>query len=133
MKCKEIKYYLNDYANGFLIDEMRNEIRNHLDNCRECRTYYIDEISILREVVPLPKELSSSGDITDEISAVFPKRKRRKSAKILSINKTDTYPNFGSRKLIVKKRIKSSNWFTLGAVFIAIVLGVMLGILYFFQ
>ncbi|OGU72941.1 MAG: hypothetical protein A2V93_05430 [Ignavibacteria bacterium RBG_16_34_14] len=25
MKCKEIKYYLNDYADGHLINEMREE------------------------------------------------------------------------------------------------------------
>ena len=133
MKCKEIKYYLNDYADGFLIDEMRNEIKNHLNRCRDCRTYYIDEISILREVTPLPKELSSSKDVMDEFSEILPKSSRRKSSKILSINQTDAYPSYHTKKLVFKKEIKNSNWFALGAVLVTIILGVVLGILYFLQ
>ena len=37
MKCRDVKYYLNDYLMGKLIDEMRTEISIHLKHCHSCR------------------------------------------------------------------------------------------------
>jgi len=133
MNCIETKYYLNDFVDGFLIDEMRNEIRNHLDSCRGCRTYYIEEISILKEAAPRPQKLSSSRDIMVEMSEMLPKSSKKKSPRILSVNQSDVYTNFKSSKLIVKKKFTNSGWFAFGAALIVIILGVVLGLFYFFQ
>lgn len=36
MNCTEVKYYMNDYANGILLDEVRAEIHLHLNSCNSC-------------------------------------------------------------------------------------------------
>jgi hypothetical protein len=135
MKCEEVKYYLNDYAEGFLIDEMRAEIKNHIEYCKECKHHYIDEISVLREVCSFPREATSSRDILREINNIIEAGKRKKTSRILSINHLDIYPggNEKSKKLSIKKQNKNSGWFAFGAALLAIILGVVLGIFYFFQ
>lgn len=38
MKCKEVIYYLGNYFEGKLIDEMRREIAVHISFCSSCKT-----------------------------------------------------------------------------------------------
>ena len=135
MNCTEVKYYLNDYADGFLIDEMREEIRSHLDYCGDCKTHYIDEISVLREVTSFPKEITSSRDILGEINKIITGGKRKKASKILSVNYLDIYPGEDdfSKKFSIKKQTKSSGWLFWGTAFLVIILGIVLGIFYYFQ
>lgn len=135
MNCIEVKYYLNDYADGFLVDEMRGEIKSHLECCRECKCHYVDEISVLREVISFPKGAASSRDILGEINKIIEAGKRKKTSKILSVNQLDIYTseNEKSKKVSIQKQNKNSGWFALGAVLIAIILGVLLGSFYFFQ
>jgi hypothetical protein len=47
MTCTEIKYYLNDFAKGILLDEIRAEIHEHLNSCNVC-SKSLDEIISLR-------------------------------------------------------------------------------------
>ncbi len=37
MLCEEVKYYMKDFAHGYLIDEMRKHIGDHLEGCASCR------------------------------------------------------------------------------------------------
>lgn len=37
MRCDEVKYYIKDFAQGYLIDEMRKQIGDHLESCASCR------------------------------------------------------------------------------------------------
>jgi Putative zinc-finger len=133
MTCKEIKYYLNDYADGHLINEIRNEIADHLDYCANCKKQYLNVISILKEASALPKEITSRRDIQKLINEK-PRRKKT-SLKILSINQLDNYFVTGSRRktFTLKKKYRKSGWFFASAVIIAIVLGIVLGILYYSQ
>ena len=43
MQCDEVKYYIKDFAQGYLIDEMRKLIGDHLENCASCRTDMLRE------------------------------------------------------------------------------------------
>ncbi|NWF88716.1 MAG: FecR domain-containing protein [Ignavibacteriaceae bacterium] len=47
MDCTEVKYYLNDFSKGILLDEMRAEIHEHINNCSNCAKA-LDEIITLR-------------------------------------------------------------------------------------
>ena len=133
MTCKEIKYYLNDYADGHLINEVRNEIASHLDNCINCKNRYLNIISILKEASTLPKDITSSRDIRKLINQK--PKKNNATLKILSINHLDNYPDTGSKrkKFTLKKKYRRSGWFFASAVAIAIVLGIGLGIFYYSQ
>ena len=136
MICKEIKYYLNDYADGFLINEIREEIRSHLDRCLDCKNYYFDVIAVLKEAGSLPKKKTSLQDFRKLINEKPRGNKNKKtSLKILSINQLDNYLLTGkrTRKFILKKQYKKSGWFFAGAVITAIILGISLGILYHSQ
>ncbi len=74
MTCNEIKYYLKDYADGFLINEIRRDIANHLDNCIDCKNHYVDIISILKEAGSLTKNLTA----TQYIRKLISEKPRRK-------------------------------------------------------
>ena len=134
MTCKEIKYYLNDYANGHLINEVRDEIANHLDHCLDCKNSYLNIISILKETSTLPKEITSRQDIRKLINAK-PKRSKKASLKILSINQLDSYRATGYERntFTLKKKYRRSGWVFANAAVIAIVLGIAVGVLYYSQ
>ena len=131
MNCKEVKYYLNDYADGHLITEIRDEIANHIDHCINCRNHYLNIISILKEASSLPKDISSRQDIRKLINP----KSNKTPLKVLSVNQLDNYLGGGNGKktFSLKKKYGSSGWFFASAVIIAIVLGVILGIYYFSQ
>ena len=46
MNCAEVKYYLNDYSKGILLDEVRAEIHEHLNCCKSCTKVLDNMISI---------------------------------------------------------------------------------------
>jgi len=134
MKCKEIKYYLNDYADGHLINEIRDEIKNHLNVCTDCKSYYDDIITIISEAQILPKEISPSKDLWEGISERISGKKN--PVKIFTIHSKENsfYESGGSRALFFKKPDKKrGGWFVIGAAAIAVVLGIALGIFYYFQ
>ncbi len=134
MTCNEIKYYLKDYADGFLINEIRRDIANHLDNCIDCKNHYVDIISILKEAGSLTKNLTATQYIRKLIDEK-PRQNKKASLKILSINQLDNYldAESGKKTFTLKKEYKKSGWFFVSAVVIAIVLGIALGILYYSQ
>ena len=134
MTCNEIKYYLKDYADGFLINEIRRDIANHLDNCIDCKNHYVDIISILKEAGSLTKNLISTQYIRKLIDEK-PRQNKKAFLKILSINQLDNYldAESGKKTFTLKKEYKKSGWFFVSAVVIAIVLGIALGILYYSQ
>jgi len=134
MKCKEIKYYLNDYADGHLINEMREEIRNHLDVCPGCKGYYNDIITIISEAQSLPKEITPSKDLWEGISKRVSGKKS--PAKIFTIRSEEDslYVSGGGRTLFFKDPAKKrGGWFVLGAAVTSVVLGIALGVYFFFQ
>jgi hypothetical protein len=56
MKCEEVKYYLKDYAEGHLIEEIREEMKAHLIICYECSKINEETIAKLEERGELVRE-----------------------------------------------------------------------------
>lgn len=137
MNCREVKYYLDDFAEGRLIDEMRREIENHLNYCQKCQSEYIDLNLILSEVKSFPKTIDPTKDlwegIRDKISGG--KNKRKGIAKIFSILSSDSDSSgFDPGLLKIKDSEKNkARLIFIGGTTATILLGVLLGILYFHQ
>ena len=137
MNCREVKYYLDDFAEGRLIDEMRNEIENHLDSCLKCQGEYIDLNLILSEVKSSPKTIDPSKDLLERINERISGRsgKRKRFAKIFSLlsHESDSY-DFDSDEIRKKNSEKNkARLIFVGGTAATILLGVLLGILYFHQ
>jgi hypothetical protein len=133
MKCSEVKYYLNDYADGHLINEMRDDIKNHLDVCLDCKSYYDDILIIISKAKTLPKEITPTKDLWEGISERISGKK--KSVKIFAINKDeDSLYESGERKTLFFKlpRKRQNGWFIIGTV-ASVVLGIVLGVFYYLQ
>ncbi|HEY7751276.1 MAG TPA: hypothetical protein VH917_03205, partial [Ignavibacteriaceae bacterium] len=67
MNCREIRYYLDDFAEGHLIDEMRIEIEDHLNSCLKCQGEFLDRNLIVSEVKTDPKAINPSKEILEGI------------------------------------------------------------------
>lgn len=67
MDCREVKYYLNDYADGLLPDEMRNQIAEHLIICKECKEKLDRLRTILKESDSLPPKIERKKDLFEGI------------------------------------------------------------------
>jgi hypothetical protein len=132
MKCKEIKYYLNDYADGHLIDEMRELIKSHLNVCGDCNSYYNDILTIISEAKSLPKEITPSKDLWEGISERISGKKS--PAKIFAIPSEKDLP-FESGKILSFKdpHKKKGSLFVIASAAAAVVLGIALGVYFFFQ
>jgi hypothetical protein len=131
MKCKEIKYYLIDYADGHLINEMREEIKDHLDICTDCKNYYTEIIILISEAHSLPKEIHPSKDLWEGISERTSKKK--KPAIILPVyNERNSFYESGKSNTRFKKPGKKrSGLFIISAAASAVLLGILLGIIYY--
>lgn len=132
MKCKEIKYYLNDYADGHLIDEMREEIKNHLNTCSDCKGYYDELVTIISEAQSLPNELSPSRDLWEGISERISKKKSPAKTFTMRSEGKNFYES-GSKYLNYKNPKKRGGWYIIGSAAAAVGLGIALGIYFFFQ
>jgi len=133
MKCNEIKYYLNDYADGHLLDEIREEIKNHLDVCADCRSYYNDILTIISKSEILPREIMPSRDLWEGINKKISGGK--KPARIFEINYLEDLYNYrGSSKFLSEKPGRNyRRLFIAGAATASVLLGIILGILYYTQ
>jgi hypothetical protein len=55
MHCAEVKYYLSDYSRGILLDEVRTEIHEHLNDCKVCAKVF-DNITSLTDATGVKKK-----------------------------------------------------------------------------
>lgn len=63
MNCREIQYYLNDYLDGGLPDEMRDEIKLHLIDCIVCSNEYEKLKSLIDSACSLPENMIPPTDL----------------------------------------------------------------------
>ncbi len=131
MKCREVKYYLNDFLEGKLIDEMREQISLHINKCASCRTMYRELKTEHKLSGTLGTKIHEGGEFWEGIS---------------DQNESDPYLNMPSilysplnrredpgYKLRTGKRFLSSNWIAVAAPVSAVVLAVLIAILYFYK
>jgi hypothetical protein len=124
---------LNDYADGHLIDEMRDEIKNHLEFCEECRNFYNDVKTLISEASPLPGGKNTSKDFWEGITE---RRYGRKSpARIFTVKPEEKYYyEPGGKSLLYKDpHKKKGGWFVIALAAAAVLLGVALGFYFFTQ
>ncbi|HSD62959.1 MAG TPA: hypothetical protein VLB50_04145 [Ignavibacteriaceae bacterium] len=129
MKCREVKYYLNDYLGGKLIDEMRNEIWLHLNKCHSCRKRSGELKVILKSSGTLHKEIHQGGELWEGISELSENDPEFNLPAILySPLKRKDAPQY---ELKFRKRFIRSKWIGIGAPFSAILVAVLISVLYF--
>ncbi len=129
MKCREVKYYLNDYLGGKLIDEMRNEISLHLNKCHNCRKRSGELKIILKSSGTLRKEIHQGGELWESISEMNENDPEFNLPAILysPLKRRDT-PQY---KLKFRNRLFRSRWIAIGAPLSAILVAILISVLYF--
>ncbi len=131
MKCREVKYYLDDYISGKLIDEMRKEIYLHLNKCHSCRKK-ARELRLTRK---------SSGTMRKKIH-------HGESFWETASDANDFDPDFNLPAILYsplkgkddpryrikfRHRILRSRWIAVGAPISAILIAVIISVLYFYR
>jgi len=135
MTCKDVKYYLSDYAKGYLIDEMRAEIHEHLCSCNSC-TKILDEL-----ISSNSKTSRKKSKQIEKSTSEKPKHKNKKSLTVSSqksryslqqknseVNENDT---FKINQLLQKNEIDNNKLFSVAGVISSVALGVVLAFLIF--
>lgn len=124
MKCKEVKYYLGDFLDGKLIDELRREIDVHLSFCHSCKT----KLEELKTASRSSRE-KFAGDFWEGSSDTNEYDSDLKLPDILfSKYRGKEDPVY---KLKPRHRFLRSKWIAIGAPAISILLAVIIGVLYF--
>lgn len=135
MNCREVKYYLNDYADGMLPDEMRNQITEHLIICKECKEKFDDIRAILEKSKSLPKSISPKKDLFEGIINRISSGKTSGSRKvpILPIQPDESARDFKSRyNLKFKKRkLSSTKILVISTSIAAVLISVIISFLYY--
>jgi hypothetical protein len=135
MNCREVRYYLNDYADGHLIDEIRSEIENHLNICYDCKCEYNNLNLILNEARSLPKTIEPSKDLWEGINKKISGKKGKRSPKIFPLRSDDSHPlTLDTGSLRFNKPGKNKGRFlAVSSAAAAVILGVVLGIIYYYN
>lgn len=132
MICKDVKYYLNDYAKGYLIDELRAEIHNHLCNCRAC-TKVFDELITSRSTEKIKKRKLTEKKVNKEDSKKNINRSI-KSEQLAYPSKTSAFFESDYKKInqvLYLNEIDNNKLFFLVGVISAVGLGIVLAFLIF--
>lgn len=90
MDCKKIKPKLTDYINNELSKELEKEVKNHIDNCKNCK----QEINFLKKYfneIKNIKPINAPFDLLDKIH--------------IRLNKKSDFKNF-IKKLFIPLQIK---------------------------
>ncbi len=124
MKCKEVKYYLSDFLDGKLIDEIRREIEVHISFCHSCKT----KLEELEKASRSSRE-KFAGDFWEGSSDLNEYDSDLKLPDIL-------FSKFRGRddpvyKLKPRNSFLRSKWISIGAPVVSIILAILIAIMYF--
>lgn len=135
MKCSEVKYYLNDYSKRMLLDELRNEIHEHLCTCKTC-TKSLDELLILNseakktKIKTLPKQMIRERKLNSEFGFETTSRsfqqKRENKSKINFSNE-----EFRSNLIMKAQMIENNKILVITGILSALALGIIFAFLIF--
>jgi hypothetical protein len=128
MDCKDVKYYLNDYAKGFLLDEVRKEIHDHLNLCSSCVKAFDDLITNNPDLAFKQKDVRAGKKaIREKVQTRKRVDKKKPIEKFFAFvpgKKLNAESFTSNLKFTASKRF-NSGWF----VFLGIVLAIGLGII----
>ena len=137
MKCSEVKYYLNDFSRGLLLDEVRTEIHEHINSCNICAKA-LDEIITLRSKAGLKHRFATSGQ---KVRVKIHKNigENNSSEKITSkvfpsVSTLSSEADHLKTNLLIKaNEIDNNKLFTIAGIISIITLGVTLAFIIFDQ
>lgn len=129
MKCREVRYYLNEYLAGKLIDEIRTEISGHLDRCYSCRKKAAELKLTLHSSGTLRKEIHQGGELWEGVSEF------NENDPALNLNAI-LYSPLRRRedqiyKIKLRRRILCSRWIAVGAPLGAVLAAILISVFYF--
>ena len=135
MTCAEVKYYLNDYTKGFLLDEVRVEIHEHLSFCSNCKNVFDEIITIhsgkgvKKKIIEPRKEVwegvHKRSEKNHAAKKIIPKFFPFVPDKNLETDQLNFNLNF---KLA---QIEDNKWFTIAGVVSVLALGVIFALMIF--
>ncbi len=131
MKCREVKYYLDDYISGKLIDEMREEISLHLNKCHSCRKKAADigmmrkSSGTIRKKIHHGENFWETASETNDFDPEF-----NLPAILYSPLKRRDDPRY---RVKFRYKILRSRWIAVGAPLSAILIAVIISVLYFYR
>lgn len=134
MNCTDVKYYLDDYSKGILLDEIRAEIHEHLRYCKKCAKNYDDLITSNAKSAKKKKNIRSEKATRDEIQNA---RKTYRGKKITANNfptistLSDDTEYFKNTLLVKANEINNSKLFVISGIISAIALGIVLAFFVF--
>ena len=131
MKCREVKYYLDEYISGKLIDEMRKEISLHLKKCHSCRKKAREVRMTLKSSGTIRKKIHQAEGFWETVSDVNDYDSDFNLPAILysPLNRRDD-PRY---RIKLRHRIIRSRWIAVGAPISAILIAVLVSVLYFYR
>lgn len=132
MNCKDVKYYLDDYAKGYLLDEMRAEIHKHLNSCKSC-TKIFDEIITSKSKEKIKKQKQAEKKVNKD-AVKENKNSIKKHQSKVSLGKLPATFESDYKKinhLLNLNEIDNNKLFFIAGVISAIGLGIVLAFLIF--
>ncbi len=131
MKCREVKYYLDEYIGGKLIDEMRKEILLHLKKCHSCRKTAGEIRMTMKSSGTIRKKIHQAEGFWETASDVneFDPDFNLPSILYSPLKRRDD-PRY---RIKLRHRILRSRWLALGAPISAILIAVLISVLYFYR
>lgn len=134
MNCSDVKYYLNDFSKGNLLDEIRAEIHEHLCGCMKCSKLFDDLVTSNSNSKGKKKKHPVNEKILEEPSQT--KRKNQNAKKIsaefsFSSTAKEDFENLKNSLLLKANEIDNNKLFSIAGIISAIALGIIFAILFF--
>jgi len=137
MNCNEIKYYLNDYSKGILLDEIREEIHDHLSFCSNCGKTFNDLITIGSEVGSKKKNTQTRKEVCERAQKSNGKKGKVKKIvpKFFSFipakNTNTSFSNSNNNSQFRASENLNSKWFIISSIVSVIAFGIILAFMLF--
>ncbi len=134
MNCSEVKYYLADYSKGLLLDEVRKEIHEHLNSCKNCAKVFDQTIAVNSKSGLKRAKVRHNKEVIEKIPIEGGKKRSIKN----TVNKGFPVPSKSAEvshlrnKLLLKtNEIENSKLFVIAGIISVIALGVIFALLVF--
>ena len=137
MNCNDVKYYLTDYSKGILLDEIREEIHDHLSFCSNCGKTFNDLMTIGSEVGSKKKNIQTRKEVLERAQN---RSEKRGEVKKIIPNFFSFTPAKNSKKSFLisnnNSRFRTSEnlngkWFIISSIVSAISFGIILAYSFF--
>ena len=134
MNCPEVKYYLADYSKGLLLDEVRKEIHEHLNSCKNCAKVFDQTIAVNPEPGLKRAKVRHSKDVLEKIPVEGGKKhskKRLVNKRFPAPSKSSEIDHLRNKLLLKTNEIENNKLLVIAGIISVIALGVIFALLVF--